>query len=370
MPNPPPNLQRAINSGAVKGKKVTNGRGNGVNRNIGNGNSQKLSLVGKAGRARKPNDATNKNCDDVVVRRMPPATVAPPCPQETRLIEDDNVIKCVAEKQHTRNAQRPQGKECGGTVRHGNGHHPRIHSGKRERFGNDISGDIDAEDDVNHEDDEDDLEDNGNDNDDDEKEDDNRGYYDDEDDANMEPHQAEEENEPHRRTSNSFQSNQAESMNRQLVTPNAAVGTMNVNTFIENEHAQLIDVSMKKRLEVMRQYVRESVFKNVKFVNSEIENDWELSYYAGAIMKKMKIESVIQKTWWDQYKGYATKELNTRRATVNGAIKNAFFGKRKALTKVCVVCAVYHDVSFSSKQTNANLFVNRNVQERNAAPSI
>jgi len=101
---------------------------------------------------------------------------------------------------------------------------------------------------------------------------------------------------------------------------------------MSDENGQPLDLFLlqtKRRKEAVFTFVKDTLFHKVKFIVNDQQTSWNFPNFAVPIMDDLIGKSANDKKrefFWEQIKSDAKKALQERRATVNGAIKNAVVG--------------------------------------------
>ena len=89
-------------------------------------------------------------------------------------------------------------------------------------------------------------------------------------------------------------------------------------------------VVKKNNVNLIKGYVKETLFKDVKFCSSARHQHWNFDCIARPIMDYLKVpnEPKTRQRTWDEYFIYVKKALNERRNTINGSVKDAVKGTK------------------------------------------
>jgi len=77
---------------------------------------------------------------------------------------------------------------------------------------------------------------------------------------------------------------------------------------------------------VLREYVRSKIFKNIKFVVTDQELEFD-NHICKAVLEYMRIAEVMKREWWSDNKKKVQKQLGEKRSTTASMMKNEVLGK-------------------------------------------
>jgi hypothetical protein len=93
----------------------------------------------------------------------------------------------------------------------------------------------------------------------------------------------------------------------------------------------LFALQKKQRLDSVKGYVKDTLFRKVKFVVEDEHLSWDFDMFAVPILKHLlgaaDVDNEKRKTLWSEIMPVARKALQDRRSSVNGAVKAAVVGE-------------------------------------------
>jgi hypothetical protein len=113
------------------------------------------------------------------------------------------------------------------------------------------------------------------------------------------------------------------------VSPNSGPTNFNKAHILEAEREDIHAKAAKATRSTINEFVKDHLFRKVKFITNDSQLRWDFEFIAGAVMEELDIDDSVKFSWWKNHQGFVTKALNAKRASVNQSIKETVIGKTK-----------------------------------------
>jgi hypothetical protein len=107
--------------------------------------------------------------------------------------------------------------------------------------------------------------------------------------------------------------------------------------------SEMAKAVIRQRRNMIKGYVKDTLFKKVKFIVSDKQMEWDFKSFAVPILNFMGVsdeDDDVKKRLWNDFKLDAKKALQEKRASINGAVKSAIVCKLLATASFMACCHV------------------------------
>jgi hypothetical protein len=111
-----------------------------------------------------------------------------------------------------------------------------------------------------------------------------------------------------------------------IVTPANLRQVLHQQDSEASNHERMVGLSRDKRKQLVKAFVKDTLFHTIKFLSSEKEMHYEYAHFADPIMKHMGVNKDERERWWEENKQDAKKAMAERRASITGAMKQTVKG--------------------------------------------
>jgi hypothetical protein len=94
--------------------------------------------------------------------------------------------------------------------------------------------------------------------------------------------------------------------------------------------SKLSEAEVKNLQNEIRAYVKETMFRTVKFLPNQVNQEWDFPHFAGTIMKQFRIPQDRvneRRLWWSEHGKLARKSLDEKRSSVTQEMKRIINGR-------------------------------------------
>ncbi len=127
--------------------------------------------------------------------------------------------------------------------------------------------------------------------------------------------------------------------------------------------SEMAKAVIKQRRNMIKGYVKDTLFKKVKFIVSDKQMECDFKSFAVPILNFMGVsdeDDDVKKRLWNNFKLDAKKALQEKRASINGAVKSAIVCKLLLTASLMVCCHVsnsQHCLRHTFKKQSSRLII-------------